>query len=142
MWTRETDCCFCGSEEELEEWERIRLSGKFTQFRRTVTGTPTPRLALVSKSAWAAHCLTQAASRRCSPQQLRASAPLGAALPGPGLPAACVESRVEPPPAFRNDIRLAAPDANGRLVVDQVDREVRPRGDAISPGVVPLGEVR
>ncbi len=49
---------------------------------------------------------------------------------------------MEPPPAFRNDVHLAVPDANGRLVVDEVDREIRPRSDAISPGVVPLGEIR
>lgn len=36
---------------------------------------------------------------------------------------------VKPPPAFGDDVRLLAVDADGCLIVDEVDREVRLRGD-------------
>jgi hypothetical protein len=38
---------------ELEEWERTWISKKLTQFRRTITGTIGPHLALFLKSTWA-----------------------------------------------------------------------------------------
>ena len=49
---------------------------------------------------------------------------------------------VKPPPAFGDDVRLVAVDADGCLVVDEVDREVRLRGDPIGPGVSALREIR
>lgn len=103
----------------------------------------TPRLGRSSAASPVPHGTTSLPTT--SRKRLRPAAPhqfaLGAALTCPN-PAACAESRMEPPPAFGNDIHLAVPDANARLVVDEVDREVRARNDAISPGVVPLGEIR
>jgi hypothetical protein len=52
LWTRELGYHFCASEEELEEWERAWLSEKLTQFRRMITGTLAPHLALFPKSRW------------------------------------------------------------------------------------------
>jgi hypothetical protein len=59
--------------------------------------------------------------------------------PGPDLVS---ELRVKPPPALGDDVHLVAIDADGRLVVDEVDREVRSCGDPIGPGVPALGEIR
>lgn len=53
-----------------------------------------------------------------------------------------VQLGVKPPPAFGHDVHLVTVDADGRLVVDEVDREVRPGSDAGGPGVSALGERR
>ncbi|MFG2630733.1 hypothetical protein [Streptomyces sp. NPDC048473] len=55
IWTRDLDYHFCASEDELEEWGRAWISEKLTQFRRMITGTIGPHLALFPKSAWAAY---------------------------------------------------------------------------------------
>ena len=52
------------------------------------------------------------------------------------------ESRVETPTPLGDDVHLAAADADGRVVVDEVEGEVGPLDDAVRPGVVPFGEVR
>ncbi|QOV40901.1 hypothetical protein IM697_22450 [Streptomyces ferrugineus] len=44
---------------ELEEWERAWLSEKPTQFRRVITGTIGPHLALFPKSTWAGYLSDQ-----------------------------------------------------------------------------------
>ncbi|WNZ09144.1 RacP protein [Streptomyces sp. 11x1] len=59
IWTRELGYYFCASEEELEERERAWLSGKLTQFRRMITGTIGPYLALFPKSTWAGYLSNQ-----------------------------------------------------------------------------------
>ncbi|WP_316781037.1 hypothetical protein [Streptomyces sasae] len=59
IWTRQDGCHFCASEEELEAWERAWISEKLTQFRRMITGTLAPCLALFLGSRWAKYLNTQ-----------------------------------------------------------------------------------
>ncbi|KUN58190.1 RacP protein [Streptomyces griseorubiginosus] len=59
IWTRETGYHFAASEEELEVWERVWISEKLTQFRRMITGTLAPHLALYPGSRWANYLNTQ-----------------------------------------------------------------------------------
>ncbi|MFF7601537.1 RacP protein [Streptomyces mirabilis] len=50
IWSRDLGYYLCASEAELEEWERAWISEKLTQFRRMITGTIGPHLALSPKS--------------------------------------------------------------------------------------------
>ncbi|AYG85297.1 hypothetical protein DWB77_07514 [Streptomyces hundungensis] len=59
LWTRERGYHFCASEIELEEWERAWVSEKLTQFKRMITGTLAPHLALFPRSRWANYLNTQ-----------------------------------------------------------------------------------
>ncbi|MFJ3804702.1 RacP protein [Streptomyces sp. NPDC090088] len=59
IWTRQDGYHFCASEDELEAWERVWISEKLTQFRRMITGTLAPHLALFQKSRWAKYLNTQ-----------------------------------------------------------------------------------
>ncbi|MEU8852210.1 RacP protein [Streptomyces sp. NPDC048564] len=59
IWTRPDGYHFCASEEELEEWERFWISEKLTGFRRMITGTLAPHLALFPRSRWANYLNTQ-----------------------------------------------------------------------------------
>ncbi|MCA1223685.1 hypothetical protein, partial [Streptomyces sp. 8L] len=47
------------SETELEEWERAWVSERLTQFKRMITGTLAPHLALFPKSRWPNYLNTQ-----------------------------------------------------------------------------------
>ncbi|MFH8663085.1 hypothetical protein [Streptomyces afghaniensis] len=51
IWTRADGYHFCAS--VLEEWERVWISEKLTAFRRMITGTLAPHLALFPRSRWA-----------------------------------------------------------------------------------------
>ncbi|MFF3558310.1 RacP protein [Streptomyces tsukubensis] len=62
LWDRETGYHFCASEAELEEWERQWISERLTQFRRMISGTLAPHLALFPKSRWANYLNTQIAA--------------------------------------------------------------------------------
>jgi hypothetical protein len=59
IWTRETGYHFAASEQEPEAWERVWISEKLTQFRRMITGTLAPHLALYPTSRWANYLNTQ-----------------------------------------------------------------------------------
>ncbi|MFC4507803.1 MULTISPECIES: RacP protein [Streptomyces] len=59
IYSRDLGYHFCASEDELEEWERAWLSEKLTQFRRMLTGTIAPHLALFPKSVWAGYLSDQ-----------------------------------------------------------------------------------
>ncbi|MEH6379052.1 RacP protein [Streptomyces sp. KLMMK] len=59
IWTREEGYHFCASEAELEAWERAWISERLTAFRRMITGTLAPHLALFPQSRWANYLNTQ-----------------------------------------------------------------------------------
>ncbi|MFJ9034850.1 RacP protein [Streptomyces sp. NPDC102274] len=63
LWTRENGYHFCATEAELEEWERVWISERLTQFRRMITGTLAPHLALFPRSRWAIYLNTQVKAR-------------------------------------------------------------------------------